>query len=82
MSYLESYRNGNSWKSTNEDSLGASGGDNLRISQTDKMAALKNKLNAVNQGRLSTGSQNLNNSMNRQSEFESKMAALKQKNPV
>jgi carbon monoxide dehydrogenase subunit G len=79
LGQLESFRSGNSWKSTNEDSLGASGQDHSRTSQTDKMAQLKNKLNAVNQGRGGPAQGSLNSSINRQSEFQNKMAMLKQK---
>ena len=38
MGNLSSFRNGNSWKSTNEDSLGTSGPDGMRVSQVDKMS--------------------------------------------
>lgn len=74
MLNLESFRNGNSWKSTNEDSLGTSGPDGMRNSNIDKMSQLKNKLNAVNQaqGRSTNplpGTSSLNNSLNKQSEF-------------
>ena len=69
MTNLEQYRNGASWgnKSTNEDSMNASGQN-----AQDKMSQLKQKLNNVNQSIMQ--SQDLNSSINKQSAFASKMA--------
>jgi len=62
LGHLEAHRNGNSWKSTNDDSMGASG------HAQDKVNQLKQKLNSVHQA------QDLNKSLSKMSAFESKMS--------
>jgi hypothetical protein len=73
---LETYRNGGSLTKSTNDGTGSLGGSGIG-GGTDKMAAFKSRLNAVNNKKPTA--MDLNRSIDRQSEFKSKMAQLKSK---
>lgn len=77
---LENFRNGNSWKSTNNsDSLG--GQTQPQDRNATKMQMLQNKLKNVNSGSTygQQQQQDLNTSNNKMSAFEEKMAKFQQR---